>query len=186
MSKYEALAPRRDKPLLILGISGVVILDDGAAVPTSSHRVSAWGRWVREVQIPDDAARRIRELSASFEIVWASEWGHNAHTALRDALGLPEEPWPFLPVQFGKIDMITHYTAGWPWVWVDEEIVDVAGPAPVDDTGVVVRVDPRLGICAVDAEQLLAALAALPAGSARDELPTAPGTVTENEESNHV
>ena len=88
--------------------------------------------------------------------------GYNAHTALREVLELPEEPWPFLPVQFGKIDMITHYTAGRPWVWVDDELVDLAGPAPVDDTGVVVRVDPRLGICAVDAHQLLEALAALP------------------------
>lgn len=162
MSTYEALAPRREKPLLVLGISAVVVLDDEADVPTTTHHVSAWGRWVRDVAIPDDAPRRLRELSESFEIVWASEWGHNAHTALRDVLELPADPWPFLPVQFDKLEMIRNYADGWPWVWVDDPLVDLAGMPPVADDGVVVRVDPRLGICGIDAGQLLAALAALP------------------------
>ena len=106
MAKYTARPPRGDRPLLVLGISGVMVLEGEAAVPVSMHHLSAWGRWVRDVEIPHAASERLAELAERFEIVWASEWGHNAHTAFREALELPEEPWAFLPVQFDKLRMI--------------------------------------------------------------------------------
>ncbi|WEK62510.1 MAG: hypothetical protein P0Y60_07145 [Candidatus Microbacterium colombiense] len=156
MAKYTARPPRGDRPLLVLGISGVVVLEGEAAVPVSVHHLSAWGRWVRDVAIPDAAATRLAELAERFEIVWASEWGHNAHTAFRQALDLPEEPWPFLPVQFDKLRMIRDYAGALPWVWVDDPVVDLHGEAPVCDDGVIVRVDPTVGILGVDPTELRA------------------------------
>lgn len=165
MAKYEARRPTGDRPLLVLGISDVVVLEGEAEVPVGRHLVSAWGKWVREVEIPVVAPERIRELGRRFEIVWASEWGHNAHTAFREALGLPEQPWPFLPVQFDKLATIRRYAAGLPWAWVDGPVVDLHGEVPRVDDGVIVRVDPRRGIEGVDASALAQAVAAVAAGS---------------------
>lgn len=157
MAKYE---PRRwpgQRPLAVLGISDVIVLESEPAVPVTMHRVSAWGRWVREVAIPDAAPGVIRELAQHVDLVWASEWGHNAHTAFRPALGLPEQPWPFLPVQFDKLAAIRSYAAGTPWVWIDGEVVDLEDVAEVTD-GVVVRVDPHKGIAGIDVAALVTTL----------------------------
>lgn len=156
MAKYTARPPQGDRPLLVLGISGVVVLEGEATVPVSTHHLSAWGRWVRDVSIPDAAAVRLAELAERFEIVWASEWGHNAHTAFRQALDLPQEPWAFLPVQFDKLRMIREYAGALPWAWVDDPIVDLRGEPPVCEDGVIVRVDPAVGILGVDPQELRA------------------------------
>lgn len=160
MAKYEARAPRGDRPLVVLGISDVVVLEGETDVPVTVHEVSAWGRWVREVAIPDAAVRSIHRLAEKYEIVWASEWGHNAHTAFATALELPEEPWPFLPVQFDKLDAIRAYAGGLPWAWIDGPVVDLHDPGLVED-GVVVRVDPRRGLDGVDLDAVEEALAQL-------------------------
>jgi hypothetical protein len=162
MGKYEARRPTGERPLLVLGISDVIVLEGPVDVPVTEHHVSAWGRWVRDVTIPDVAAERIRELGEHFEIVWASEWGHNAHTAFRPALGLPEEPWPFLPVQFDKLATIRAYARGLPWVWVDGPVVDLHDPGDVAD-GVIVRVDPRSGIAGIDVGELVRSASAIEA-----------------------
>ncbi len=154
--KYTARPPRGDRPVLVMGISDVVVIEGEPAVPVSLHHLSAWGRWVRDVAIPDAAARRLHELAEHFDIVWASEWGHNAHTAFREPLDLPEEPWPFLPVQFDKLAHIRRYAGGLPWVWVDDPLVDLSGKPPVCDDGIVVRVDPAAGILSLDVDDLLA------------------------------
>jgi hypothetical protein len=113
-------------------------------------RLSAWGRWAREVAVPDVAADRLAELADLFEVVWVSEWGHVAHQAFREVLRLPGTPWPFLPAQFDKLPVIRDYAGRRPWAWVDEPVVDLAGSVPQTPSGVVVRVDPRVGIGEVD------------------------------------
>lgn len=167
MAKYEPRRPSGERPILVLGISDVVVLESEPRVPVTTHVVSAWGKWVREVRIPDAAPERIRELAEHFDLVWASEWGHNAHTAFRPVLGLPEEPWPFLPVQFDKLAAIRAYAGGMPWVWIDDPVVDLhvaqadAGDAPSD--GVIVRVDPHEGLAGVDVPALVSAVQQLTA-----------------------
>ncbi|MCR2817409.1 hypothetical protein NQ166_01020 [Microbacterium sp. zg.Y1090] len=160
LPNYLPRPPRGDRPLVVLGISDVVVIEGSASVPVTTHRVSAWGRWVRDVAIPDDAAARIARLADRYEVVWASEWGHNAHTAFAAALQLPDEPWPFLPVQFDKIDRIRAYAKGLPWAWIDGPVVDLHATDGVDD-GIVIRVDPASGISGVDLEALDAQLAEL-------------------------
>jgi hypothetical protein len=173
MAKYLPLRPSGERPIAVLGISDVVVLESEPKIPVTTHLVSAWGRWVREVQIPDVAAERIRQLTEHFDLVWASEWGHNAHTAFRPALGLPEEPWPFLPVQFDKLAAIRAYAGGMPWVWIDDPVVDLheaqpgaeagaeAGGAGAPADGIIVRVDPHEGIAGVDVAALVAAVEAM-------------------------
>jgi hypothetical protein len=126
-------------------VAGVIYLDELPAIPVTVRRVRAWGRWSRDVAIPAVAPDRIAALAAHFDIVWISEWGHNAHTSFADALGLPAEPWPSMPVQFGKLAAIRRYAQGLPWAWIDDTLVTEEA-----SDGLVVPVDPRLGIAAVD------------------------------------
>ena len=170
MPKYEALPPRGDRPLVVLGISDVVVLEGETDVPVTMHSVSAWGRWVREVAIPDAAPAGIHRLAERYEIVWASEWGHNAHTAFAGVLDLPDEPWAFLPVQFDKLPAIRAYAGRLPWAWIDGPVVDLHEPADVTD-GVIVRVDPARGIAGLDFDALdfeMAELVARSGGLARE------------------
>jgi len=160
LPNYLPRPPRGDRPLVVLGISDVVVIEGPPAVPVTMHHVSAWGRWVRDVAIPDDAAARVRRLADRYDVVWASEWGHNAHTAFAAALDLPEEPWPFLPVQFDKLDRIRAYAGDMPWAWIDGPVVDLHDPGDVTD-GVLVRVDPGAGISGVDLDLLDARIAEL-------------------------
>lgn len=154
MAGYSARPPRGDRPLAIIGISDVIVLEATPAVPVRLHRISAWGRWVRDVAIPEVAPDRIRDLGAHFEIIWASEWGHNAHTAFREALDLPEVPWPFLPVQFDKLAAIRRYAGPLPWVWIDGALADLKDPDAQDAGGTIIRVDPHRGIADIDAAAL--------------------------------
>ncbi|MDR2256249.1 MAG: hypothetical protein LBE25_09665 [Arthrobacter sp.] len=165
MAKYEALRPSGARALLVLGISDVVALEDEAAVKVEVKHVSAWGRWARDVAVPVDAADVIAELGRHFDIVWASEWGHNAHTAFGEALGLPAEPWPFLPVQFDKLAAIRNYARGLPWVWIDGDVVDLHPQDPEDGEGIILRVDPGVGISGLDVGALVAAVEDLAASA---------------------
>ncbi|MGW0084719.1 hypothetical protein [Streptomyces sp. NPDC003393] len=141
------------RPLAVVDVDGVLALDH-PSVPVTETVVHAYGnRWARRVSVPVGADVRLRELAGRFDIVWAGAWSHNAHPALRPILGLPERPWPFLPVQFHKLRAIRAFAAGRPWVWIDDSIHDLG---PVDDPpdGVLVPVDGSLGIVAVDPEAL--------------------------------
>lgn len=138
---------------MFLGVAGVVYLDERPDVPVVAAEVSAWGRWSRELAIPVAAPAAVAALSAAADIVWISEWGHNAHTAFAAHLGLPAGPWPSLPVQFGKLAAIREYAGSLPWAWIDDELV-------IEDArdGLVVPVSPHAGLAAVDVPALIQAV----------------------------
>lgn len=148
MGAYTPASTSGTRPVAFLGLAGVIYLDDTPATPVVIRRVSAGGRWSRRVAIPVAAPERIAALRAAFDIVWISEWGHNAHTAFQAELGLPAEPWPSLPVQFGKLDAIRRYAGDLAWAWIDDPLV--MDDDAQDTGGLIVRTDPRLGIAAVD------------------------------------
>ncbi|QRP47353.1 hypothetical protein [Amycolatopsis sp. FDAARGOS 1241] len=137
------------RPIAVLEVDGVLALDD-PCVPVVETVVHTCGhRWARPIKIPVGAADVLHRLAAEFDVVWASSWSHNAHPALQEALDLPTEPWPFLPVQFRKLTAIRTHAAGRPWAWIDDAIHDL-GPIPEPKDGLLVPVDPRVGIMAVD------------------------------------
>lgn len=142
------------RPVAFLGLAGVIYLDAEPAVATRTERVSAWGRWARDVAVPEGTARQVAALSARTDVVWISEWGHNAHTAFAGVLGLPVGPWPTLPVQFGKLQAIHDYLRAQagspPWLWIDDPLVIPPGATG----GVVVATDPRRGLAGVDVTAL--------------------------------
>jgi hypothetical protein len=159
MSAYVPARTSGIRPIAFLGVAGVLYLDEPPAVPVTVRQVRAWGRWSREVAVPAAAPERIAALAASFDIVWISEWGHNAHTSFGPALGLPAEPWPSLPVQFGKLAAIRGYAQRLPWAWIDDALVTEAA-----SDGLVVALSPAAGIAAVDVTAVARAVVARTGG----------------------
>jgi hypothetical protein len=151
LGSYIPASTSGSRPIAFLGVAGVIYLDEAPATPVVIRRVSAWGRWSRRVAIPVAAPEQVAALRGAFDIVWISEWGHNAHTAFQADLRLPAEPWPSLPVQFGKLDAIRRYAGDLAWAWIDDPLVigDDAVDAR-DARGLVVPTDPRQGIASVD------------------------------------
>jgi hypothetical protein len=134
--------------LCVLDVEGVVVLED-PVVPAVQHTINAYGKWRRDVLVPEAAPRKLRELAERFDCAWMTGWAHTAHPALRAALDLPVEPWPWRAVQFRKLPAIRELAAGRPWVWIDDGIDDLGAQPDVPD-GVLVRVDPRRGIADLD------------------------------------
>jgi hypothetical protein len=145
------------RPVAALEVDGVLVLED-PVVPVTEVTVHAYGnRWARRVRVPTAAPGIVARLAERFDIVWASAWSHNAHPALREVLGLPEQPWPFLPVQFRKLPAIRAYAAGRAWVLIDDSIHDF-GLVEDQPDGLLVPVDPGRGITAIDPDTLRAEL----------------------------
>lgn len=144
------------RPLCVLDIEDVVVLE-APVMPVVRHTVTAYGRWRRDVLVPEVAPRKIRELAEVFDCLWMSGWAHTAHPALRAALDLPAEPWPWRAVQFRKLPAIRELSDGRRWVWIDDAIDDF-GPQPDVPDGVLVRVDSRRGIADVDPAALARAV----------------------------
>jgi hypothetical protein len=73
---------------------------------------------------------RLRRLSESFELVWASGWEEKANFYLPTVLGLPELPHISFDVAarpggaHWKLDPIDAYAAGRPLAWVDDNFDD--------------------------------------------------------------
>ncbi|QFY10036.1 hypothetical protein GBF35_28375 [Nonomuraea phyllanthi] len=149
LAKYTPAAVTAGRPLAVLGVDGVVVLEGETRVPARLEHLSARGKWVRDLQVPDGTREAVAHLARRYGIVWASEWGPNAHLALTGVLGLPAAPWPYLPVQFNKLAAIREYAAGRPWVWIDDPVVDL-DPLPGEPGGVIVRVDPARGLAGLD------------------------------------
>ncbi|MEU6141999.1 hypothetical protein ABZ848_16735 [Streptomyces sp. NPDC047081] len=145
-------AARPGRPVAALDVDGVVVLEH-PEVPVERRSVSAYGRWRREVLVPRVAAARLARLAEFFDCVWVSAWSHTAHPALREALGLPEQEWPWLGAQFDKLPAIRDFAAGRPWIWIDDGIDDL-GVRPDPPDGLLVRVRPGHGLADVDPEAL--------------------------------
>ncbi|GAA3882195.1 hypothetical protein GCM10022381_25570 [Leifsonia kafniensis] len=156
MPKYEPLPPAHpERPIIAIGVNDVIAVEDPHAQGTL-RRISARGKWARELVIPDGVAELIRELGEHYNIVWASEWGPNAHYAFENVLGLPHEPWPYLPVQFDKLNTIVRYSKDAPWIWIDSPLVDLSA-LPESPGGMIIRVDPEKGLQRSDVDFLLTA-----------------------------
>lgn len=140
------------RPVLGLDVDGVIAVEPPPHVEVNPVRVTAWGRWTREVLVPASARRIVAELSDSYEIVWVSAWGHNAHTSLAPVLGLEGDTWRFLPVQFGQAAAVSRYARDRPWALINDGTdFKVQSGTP----GAIVHVNAHRGIDDVEVSALL-------------------------------
>jgi HAD domain in Swiss Army Knife RNA repair proteins len=180
----------REPPLLMVDIDGVVSLfggwehggheredADGGVRPVdgSFHSIDGIPHFLSST-----AAAHLLELSAIFELVWASGWEERANEHLPHLLGLPREL-PFLrfpritgspPAHANahwKLDAIDAYAGARALAWVDDALNDAcrrwarARAAPT----LLVQTDPKRGLTAREVARLAGwaqALSKRPAG----------------------
>jgi hypothetical protein len=187
------------RPLLYLDVDGP--LNPYAAKPErrpegyTTHRMTpeGWlarqpaGERVRPLRVwlnPEHGAW-LRELSALYDLVWATTWGRDANTLIAPVLGLPELPvveWPGMFDEgpdgtFWKTRHVLDHAAGRPFAWVDDELGD-ADQAYVaarhTSSALLHRVDARHGLRPNDFTTLKAFAHAL-TGSPETDTPRADG-----------
>lgn len=112
------------KPILAVDIDGVVSLlgfEEGSQEPATE--MALVGGAMHCISL--EAGERLRELSGSFEIVWASGWEARS-TELGRQLQLPEYPYLTFKgaARFGsahwKAQPLEKYARGRPLAWVDD------------------------------------------------------------------
>jgi hypothetical protein len=155
-----------EKPLLMVDIDGVISLF-GVSVLTDADPRLAEGSFHSIEGIPHflsaTAAAHLLDLSAHFELVWASGWEERANDHLPHLLGLPAGL-PFLRFSRSvgrsnahwKLDAIEHHAAGRALAWVDDALDDEchawahARPTPT----LLVQTEPQLGLTEREARLL--------------------------------
>jgi hypothetical protein len=163
----------RSLPLLMVDIDGVVSLFggwepapgpagaravDGSSVDGSFHSIDGIPHFLSST-----AAGHLLELSALFDLVWASGWEEKANEHLPHLLGLPPAL-PFLRFSRGvgrsnahwKLDAIDSYASGRALAWIDDALNPAcrewarARPAPT----LLVQTEPELGLTSREAQRL--------------------------------
>jgi hypothetical protein len=118
-----------DRPILAVDVDGVISLFGAEEKPNRAHtRFELVDGVPHLISLP--TGDRLRRLSESFELVWASGWEDKANFYLPSMLGLPELP----HVTFGgavsggaahwKLGPLDDYAADRPLAWIDDNFND--------------------------------------------------------------
>ena len=142
-----------DKPLLYLDVDGVLNpVCPRPAAEFTTHRIHG-----SAVLVSARHGGWLRELSAVYQLVWASTWEAQANLCIAPLLGLPALP--FVPVgrhPAGDWAPIVRHAAGRPFAWVDDlipEAVRLSCAARVDR--LLLPVDPGQGLRRPHVDRLL-------------------------------
>jgi hypothetical protein len=116
-----------------------------------------------------------RELDEKFEVLWTTDWQHNAPIGIGDPAGLPA--WPYLPLDRSegkrlrnklgdKMAAILKLLAAdpRPFAWIDDDLVG-RGPKrilEIDLPKLLIKPVTSIGITREHVDQLLAFAAGLP------------------------
>lgn len=144
-----------DRPILFLDVDGVLNCFDESR-----------GKLIHEgtanhACVPYEMDLRLELLNLSFDIVWATAWFGSAHSAFREHLHLPEEPWPYLKWNQYKLTEILKYAGSRPWAWADDDIsfeLDGLGwdaDRMLPDNAYLLQVEPNRGLTDEDTHSLL-------------------------------
>ncbi|MBY8877547.1 HAD domain-containing protein [Actinacidiphila acidipaludis] len=150
-------------PLLFLDVDGTLIpfgatpeqLPGG--YPTYDNPFAPGANEIHPLLARIDPALGARLAALPCELVWATTWEYEANQWIAPVLGLPELPvvcWPDLVDEpprglHWKTRTLLAWSAGRPFVWVDDEItgVDQAWVAGRHPTPALLhRVDPSCGL----------------------------------------
>jgi len=166
----------RQKPLLLVDVDGVISLF-GSPPPwlahAPEHTIKGSLHTIEGVPhfLSSTAAAHLHELSAQFELVWASGWEERADEHLPHLLGLPSGlPHLRFKGQAGeirssnahwKLDGIDAYARARPLAWIDDSFNEAChewaaarttGTAPT----LLVQTEPLRGLTSTETQQLLA------------------------------
>jgi hypothetical protein len=123
---------KSDKPILAVDVDGVISLfgferprepgDSGpSGIPGEFHLIDGLLHCIAM-----DTGPRLKRLSSTYELIWASGWEDRANDHLPSLLGIPELPHLTFDgrAQFGtahwKLEALDEYSGDRPLAWVDD------------------------------------------------------------------
>ena len=158
------ISPGSSKPLLLIDVDGVLNPFTAQVVPEgfSEHRLKG-----ARVLLSARHGDWLRELSADFDLTWATTWEADANTFIGPLIGLPELPFigfsPPDPTYEGytlKLPDVISFAGDRPLAWVDDDLsADVRywshwRRTQLGIPTLLVDVYPRIGLGAVHVERL--------------------------------
>lgn len=141
------------KPILYLDVDGVICLwDEPACEVEEKQALDRMG----PVVVPTGTKRRLEQLEAEFDVVWATAWRGRARTALAPVLEVGTE-WEHLPYHNLKLPEIVKDAAGRDFAFVDDdadwELEQLGNIVP--EGSLTLNTDPRVGLCDETVKTLL-------------------------------
>ncbi len=155
--------PVLQKPVLFVDVDGVISLfgfKSANDLPGPFH-------WIDGIAhcIPQDFGPRLRRLSESFDLVWATGWEEKANEYLPRILDLPFRQLPTLMFDgravFGsshwKVDAIDAYAGKRPAAWIDDHIDETCAAWARSRTAptLLVETEPATGMTDAHVDELL-------------------------------
>lgn len=121
-------------PYLLVDVDGVLApIVSGIAPPGfTRHTVQLPGGTQHDVWLNPEHGSWLRQLTKSFELVWATGWEHYAPRLLGPLLGLPPMPVieftkrPQLGVALAKVPDVITFVGDAPAAWIDDDLGETA------------------------------------------------------------
>jgi hypothetical protein len=149
------------KPLLLIDVDGVLSPYAAERCP-EGYCEYAFFEGEEPVRLAEVHGKWLRELTESFDLVWATGWGEEAHRLISPVLGLPRFPtvlFPPAPFTFAdKLSAVRDYVGNRALVWIEDELNPDA-QCWANERSVptlLIEVDPEIGLTAADIAQVRA------------------------------
>ncbi len=151
--------PPATRPLLFVDVDGVL---NPFAARTTPEGFEELRYQIFLVRLAQQHGDWLRELSASFDLWWATTWEHDANAVIAGFYGM--EPLPVVefgvrtgPPSLWKLDRLVATAAGRRFAWIDDDIAPVTRQK-VGELGLsplLLRIDPAVGLRRQDVDELL-------------------------------
>lgn len=119
-----------DRPVLLVDVDGVLNPWGRESLPEGFREYRLFPQEDEPVRLNAVHGRWLKELAASFDLVWATSWGDEANKLLCPRLGLDELPCVPLPATpfpaEAKVPAIAAFVAQRPAAWIDDLMVQEA------------------------------------------------------------
>jgi hypothetical protein len=147
------------RPYLLLDVDGV-LNPFAAEVCPEPYREYDFFPGEEAVRLAVVHGEWLRDLAETFDLVWATGWGHQADLLIAPTLGLPRLPViVFTGVRFvpaAKVPAIHSYVGDRPLAWLDDIITPEAEAWASERRAptLLVPVDPTVGLTESTVEEL--------------------------------